>query len=82
MRLVVAGQPHRHALRRHPFEHGVEQLQLFAVFERRGFAGGTADHDPGDTGIQEVVEQARQRGEVDLAMAERRDQRDPDTLER
>ena len=56
--------------------------EILASLRQAALAGGAADHQPGHAAVQQVRGQAPERGKVDGARTERRDDRDPDTLKR
>ncbi|MNL16923.1 hypothetical protein D3C87_1379880 [compost metagenome] len=63
-------------------QHRIEHRQLLMLAHRGGFAGGATDNQAVDAFFQQVADQTLQADEIDGAVVERRDERNPDTLKR
>ncbi|MNI75431.1 hypothetical protein D3C73_1315840 [compost metagenome] len=79
---VVAGQAHHDLLGRHLLQHRIEHRQLLVLAHGRRFAGGATDNQAVDAAFQQMADQPAQADEIDGAMVERRNEGNPDTLER
>ena len=82
MALVVTGQAHHHGQAVGDVQHRVQHGQLLGVVQRRGLAGAAAHDQAVNAGRGVVAHQPAQRAAIDGAARERRDQGNPDALER
>jgi hypothetical protein len=59
----------------------LDQALGLVVVERQALAGGGGEDQPVDRRLQEMADQLYERGLVEAAILERRDQRNPESLE-